>query len=266
MGNAPANASEPAKGSCIGNAKLEAAKAGMEMMFGIEAKDKDEPIGVDFRGSVIKGGVQVQVTDQQDQVIWKEKISSPGSFAVNAVVNMPKPGNYKLGLAWDGPVEARYSLAWKPGKIDIPVISPLALISGLGMIAVAMGFVVYTAAKKLGWGYLGLGALLWVVTVAMKIVWAILVNPPLHSLTGKLPDVIGKPLFDLYVGALTGIFEVGITWIVLRYTRLGKATWNGAGLRNRFWGNRSFFAGSCFAGHDDSRDACAGHVPKGPAG
>jgi uncharacterized membrane protein YhfC len=36
---------------------------------------------------------------------------------------------------------------------------------------------------------------------------------------------LGVPLFALYVGTLTGIFEVGLVALLLNYTRLGKAPW-----------------------------------------
>ena len=33
------------------------------------------------------------------------------------------------------------------------------------------------------------------------------------------------PIWDQYIGALTGVFEVGVAFLVLRLTRLGRATW-----------------------------------------
>jgi uncharacterized membrane protein YhfC len=103
------------------------------------------------------------------------------------------------------------------------------LISGAGMMLVAIAFVVYAVVRKLGWGYLGLGALAWVITVALKFAWAIPINTPIYTfLTGSLPKAIAMPIFYVYVGSLTGIFEVGIVWLVLRYTRLGKVDWKKA--------------------------------------
>jgi len=97
------------------------------------------------------------------------------------------------------------------------------------MILVALGFVVYAAVRRLGWAYLGLGALAWIVTVAVKFVWALPVNPRLYpAITGALPGGIGAGLFDLYVGLLTGLTEVAIVWLVMRYTRLGRVTWERA--------------------------------------
>jgi uncharacterized membrane protein YhfC len=116
----------------------------------------------------------------------------------------------------------------EPAKIDGPAVSPRALLGGAGMITVALGFVVYAAVRRLGWGYLGLGVLFWVVTVALKFAWAIPFNTSIYQLTRSWPALVGNAAFDLYVGALTGVFEVGVTWLVLRYTRWGRATWNQA--------------------------------------
>jgi uncharacterized membrane protein YhfC len=108
-------------------------------------------------------------------------------------------------------------------------LTAVALLGGTGMILVALGFIVYAAKRRSGWGYMGLGALAWVVTVAVKIVWSLPVNPRLYpALTGAFPGGIGSGLFDLYVGLLTGLTEVAMVWLVLRYTRLGRVGWERA--------------------------------------
>ncbi len=97
------------------------------------------------------------------------------------------------------------------------------------MILVALGFVIYAVTRRLGWGYMGLGALAWVVTVAVKFVWAVPVNSRIYAaLTGMQPGAVGAGLFDLYVGLLTGLTEVAIVWLVMRYTRLGQVGWERA--------------------------------------
>jgi uncharacterized membrane protein YhfC len=104
-------------------------------------------------------------------------------------------------------------------------VPPLALLSGGGMIVVALGFAAYAGRRRLGWGALGLGALAWGVTVALKFAWAILFNQPVYTACSHLLPSLGVPLFALYVGALTGFFEVGLVALLLNYTRLGKAAW-----------------------------------------
>ncbi len=108
-------------------------------------------------------------------------------------------------------------------------ISPLVFLGGLGMLLVGAGYLVYAARLRLGWRHLGLGALAWVVTVAVKFALAIPLNPPIYgALTTALPGLSGILLASLYIGSLTGFTEVLLTWLVLRYTRLGRVPWQQA--------------------------------------
>ncbi len=114
-------------------------------------------------------------------------------------------------------------------------LSPLVLAPGLGMILVAAAFVMYALRRGGRWGYLGLGALAWTVTVIIKFLIALAVNRNIYSLLTSPNAPLFAPgniLFYLYVGSLTGLTEVLITWLVLRYTRLGRAIEPG-GLRQR---------------------------------
>ncbi len=109
-------------------------------------------------------------------------------------------------------------------------LTPLVLVPGIGMIIVAIAFIIYAFRRGGTWGYLGLGALAWTVTVAIKFLIAVPVNPVVYKAL-YVPNALWAPgslLFDIYVGALTGLTEVLLTWLLLRYTRLGKVTWNKA--------------------------------------
>ena len=113
--------------------------------------------------------------------------------------------------------------------METVTLSPIALLGGTGMVVVALGFIVYALVRRLGWGYLGLGALAWIITVAVKFLWALPVNPRLYpAITQALPGAPGAALFDLYVGLLTGFTEVAIVWLVMRYTRLSRVPWQRA--------------------------------------
>ena len=95
------------------------------------------------------------------------------------------------------------------------------------MVLVALAFLVFAALRRLPWRYVGLGALAWILTVALKFAWAIPVNGPLfRALENTLPKSVADPIFYVYVGALTGIFEVGIVWLMVRYKGWGQPiTW-----------------------------------------
>ncbi len=111
---------------------------------------------------------------------------------------------------------------------DPVVLSPIALLGGVGMLVVALGFFGYALARRLGGRMLLWGALAWVVTVALKFAWAIPVNRTVYQTLQGLPQPLGNVLFYVYVGALTGVFEVGLTWLLLRRTCLGHSAWGGA--------------------------------------
>ncbi len=113
-----------------------------------------------------------------------------------------------------------------PLQTNIPDISPLVLLPGIGMILVALGFIVLAGVRKLGWGYLALGAAGWIVTVGLKFLWGNLANSAIYQgLQGAFPERFASLVFYLYVGLLTGVFEVSLIWIIVRYTKLGDVSW-----------------------------------------
>ena len=122
-------------------------------------------------------------------------------------------------------MNATHSLLLTTGDLVPAAVPALALLGGIGMILVALGFAAYAGLRQLGWGALALGALAWGVTVALKFAWAIPFNPPIYTALDQMVPSHYLTLFALYVGALTGIFEVGLVALLLNYTRLGKAAW-----------------------------------------
>jgi uncharacterized membrane protein YhfC len=221
---------DPSKGGNVSGAYLDESSAGSNEIFDLAGQTAGAEIGIDFRGALTQGAVHVQITDDRGQAIW-QAAASQGTFAINEVVTLPAAGNYKLGLAWDGPVKLTdYGLYWSKGKVAVPAVSPVALLSGAGMAAVTIGLIVYARRRKLGWKFILFGALAWVVSVALKFAWAIPINPLLYqALQDNLPGWLAGGVFYVYVGSLTGWFEVGLVWLVMRYSPLGKnVTWEKA--------------------------------------
>jgi uncharacterized membrane protein YhfC len=102
------------------------------------------------------------------------------------------------------------------------------IIIGTGMVTVSLAFIVYARQKTCPWRYMGLGALAWIVTITIKNFMAVQIEPVVYRLL-FVPDKLFAPgniLFYIYVGALTGITEVLLTWLLLRYTRLGHIPWS----------------------------------------
>lgn len=106
-------------------------------------------------------------------------------------------------------------------------LSPIILI-GTGMIAIAVAIIFFARRSGCPWRYLGLGALAWIVTVPiLKQQGAALIEPVVYGAL-YVPDALlapGSLLFYIYVGALTGLTEVLLIWLLLRYTRLGRVPW-----------------------------------------
>ena len=93
------------------------------------------------------------------------------------------------------------------------------------MLAVAIAaVVVFRRRHGASWAAFGIGALAWTVGVAAKIAWAVPTNKPILAFFDAHLGRLGAPVSWLYIGLLTGVFEVGATWIFVRATRLRTAS------------------------------------------
>lgn len=125
-------------------------------------------------------------------------------------------------LAYAAPVAAQDQS--QPGAL-----SPVAILPGLGMIGIGLAFIIYALRRRLGGAYLAFGGLLWFITVALKLAWATLVNPSVYQALGtSLPPTPAVLLASAYVGSLTGVFECGISYLVLLLSRYGRVPWGKA--------------------------------------
>ncbi len=107
-------------------------------------------------------------------------------------------------------------------------MNPLFLLSGIGMIIVALASVIYWKKKsKIAFKFFLLGAIAWIIAVALKAAWAVSLNEPiLNFLESELPAILLGPLSWSYIGLLTGIFECGIVLgFVYLLKGLKKANW-----------------------------------------
>ena len=108
-------------------------------------------------------------------------------------------------------------------------ITPVALVSGIGMILVGLGFIGYAMTRRLNWRYLLFGILAWLVTSVLHALWTSLVDPALYTaLRGGLPKEAANALYELYFGVVVALFSAGLVYLLLRFTRLGKADWKSA--------------------------------------
>lgn len=199
--------------------------AGQEELFVIPVDQAGKTFALTAEGNT-QGQVSFSLTGPSETEIW-----NPGAFGGEWSFNMypvaEQAGDYRLTASWSGPVSGSYIISWK-FQGDNPV-KPWALLAGTGMVLSAFVFVTYAAMKKLGGKYLLLGAAAWMISVALKFAAAIPLNGPIYELIyTTLAEPIAGPVFWVYVGLLTGVFEVAVVYLWLRYTRFGKASWKQA--------------------------------------
>lgn len=210
---------------------IQETQAGEQFYFNILVDEdmiaQGAPVNIKVSGRVGSGSVRFELRHPDGQVVWNSGTINPGDFSISTVYAIPagQTGTYALGFVYSANTQAAYNLAWHALRLD-----PMILLPGIGMTLVALAFVIYAARQKiLGWRYLGLGALFWVLTVAVKFAFAIPVNPLVYQALGVTSDRLFSPgnlVAYLYIGALTGVFEVGLAWLILSKIRWGQASWS----------------------------------------
>jgi len=220
------------KASYLTGHKLNETQAGeFETGFMIEVPNDGYPIGMLLKGQLNGDAtLQAEIRTAEGQTLWK---SAPltGAFRFSERIESLPAGQYTLFVTWSGAAQGNFDLYFVPGEaVILPQVSPMVLLGGLGMLLVALGYLAYALFRRLHIGYLALGALAWIVTVAIKFAVAIPLNPLVYQalLGGSFPQPWGEGLFHLYVGSLTGWTEVLLCWLLLRYTRLGQVSWKKA--------------------------------------
>lgn len=100
-------------------------------------------------------------------------------------------------------------------------VSPIMLLQGAGMVAVGIAFVLYwRLSKRISIAPFLIGAIAWFVTVSLKLGFALLLNNRIqHLLSGALRPSVADPLYWLYIGLLTGVFECGLLLTLWRRIR-----------------------------------------------
>ena len=217
----------------IEGSQLKDANAGEQFYFNIFVDEgmieEGVPIKIKVSGEVQSGALHFELRDPSDQAVWNSGRISPGDFTISTAYDLSsaKTGTFTLGLVYSENISATYNLGWHAIKLG-----PSVLLPGAGMVLVALSFVFYAARRKwLGWRYLGMGALFWVLTVAVKFAFAIPVNPFVFRPLGVGQENLFSPgnlAAYFYIGTLTGIFEAGLAYLILRKIRWGKASWSQA--------------------------------------
>ncbi len=217
----------------VEGSQLQEVQAGEQFYFNIFADDgmikEGTPLKIQVSGNVQSGLLRFELRAPDGQPVWNSGTIGPGDFSISTEYDLSsaQPGTYQLGIVYSDNISATYNLGWHAIKLG-----PSVLLPGTGMILVALAFVFYAARRRwLGWRSLLLGALFWVLTVAVKFAFAIPVNPVVFRALGVTQENLFSPgnlVAYFYIGALTGIFEAGLAYLILRKIRWGTATWHQA--------------------------------------
>ena len=219
--------------SNVEGSQLNFAQPGEQFYFNIFVDEgmteEDVPIKIKVSGDIQSGSLRFELRDPNGRSVWNSGTINPGNFSIGTEYDLSsaQTGTYTLGLVYSENISATYNLGWHAIKLG-----PGILLPGAGMILVSLAFVVYAVRRRvMDWRYLGLGALFWALTVFVKFTFAIPVNPIVYRVLGVTHEnlfSLGNLIVYLYIGALTGIFEAGLAYLILRKIRWGKATWDQA--------------------------------------
>ncbi|WP_448334814.1 YhfC family glutamic-type intramembrane protease [Bellilinea sp.] len=217
----------------VQGSQIQQAQAGEQFYFQIFVDEpmisEGVPVKIKVSGNVNEGSIRFELRRPDGQPVWDSGTIRRGDFSIQTEYTLPagQTGTYTLGLVYSENTSAVYDLSWHAIQLG-----PAVLIPGLGMILVGVVFVLFAARRKiLGWRYFWLGALFWVLTVAVKFAVAVPLNPLVIRALGAGSDNLFSPAnlaVYFYIGALTGIFEAGLAWLILSRVRWGKASWNQA--------------------------------------
>jgi uncharacterized membrane protein YhfC len=106
----------------------------------------------------------------------------------------------------------------------------MGLLAGLGMTLVGLGFLIFSRMRRLEWFDLGVGAMTWVVAVFLKFIFSVLFNGTVYqNLLGSATLLSFQGLvFVVYFGCLTGIFEVLLVYLFVRFSKVDETEWKTA--------------------------------------
>lgn len=106
-------------------------------------------------------------------------------------------------------------------------MSPIFLMSGIGMMLVGILAVVYWKIKsKIRWALFFWGVLAWIIAVVLKSIAALPTKTIISYLRDTLPKYLSEPIIWIYSGLLTGIFECGVTLaFVYLIRRVKESNW-----------------------------------------
>lgn len=178
-------------------------------LFLFEVRDVGRGAVLEASVKAEKGKATIRVEDPSGKEIFST--SGAGSMTLSPqAIKTTDAGMYRLELVNES----------EPADWTVQIIEGaerpflyLSMESGLGMLLVGAGSIlIWRTMSHARWRWFWVGAGVWSVGVALKLAWAISLNPPiLRALESLLPHSAYLVAGSIYVGLLTGVFEIGIT-------------------------------------------------------
>ena len=169
-----------------------------------------EGMALDIEAKLSQGNVTIRLLDPSGRTVRADSTSGSMSVQAARVDTSGEPGSYRVEVV---PEDAVGTWSVRAFPLPRPSEAPLYLSAGAAMALVALAAAwVWRRWSGGQWRWLWLGAALWTVGVALKGGWALALNRPiLCALERAAPHAVYLAVGSVYVGALTGVFEIGVT-------------------------------------------------------
>jgi hypothetical protein len=178
--------------------------------FPFEVTEPNVRVSLDTTATLTRGKVTIQVFDPGGRCVTWYATGGRMTVQEGALDLGGKTGQFRVAVVAEGAVGE-----WSVRISELPPLSMLwiLLASGGGMIVVALASVgLWKTWSKAQWRWFWVGAAVWTVGVALKFAAAIPLNGPiLGALKGGLPHAAYLAAGSVYIGLLTGVFEIGVT-------------------------------------------------------
>lgn len=163
-----------------------------------------------------QGKGTVRITDPHGKAVFDA--STGGSMRIKGQVlrTAGVTGVYRVEVI---PQQAIGSWLVRIAAGDVGSRTELLFIPAAGMLAVAAAACwMWRRRSGAPWRWFWVGAAIWFVGVLLKFVWAVPLNRPiLSAFSSLLPHAAYLVAGSIYIGLLTGVFEIGITLLAALY-------------------------------------------------
>ncbi len=181
-----------------------------QLAFDVQETGKALMLGTTVK--LAQGKVTVRVTDPEGE--RRFECSTTGSMQVppRRLNTSGRIGTYHVDVV---PEEAvgTWTVRVSTEAESWPVA--LLLVPGIGMVVVGVGAVLlWRLWWRAKWRWFWVGAAVWTVGVILKVAFAVPLNKPiLEAIDALVPHEAYLALGSIYIGLLTGVFEIGVTLV-----------------------------------------------------